>query len=564
MYEDKRKRHRNLESQLKTERSSFEPSWRDSGEFILPTRPRFLTTDANRGDRRNQKIIDNTATMAARTLRSGMMSGITSPARPWFRLTTPDPDLAEFGNVKQWLHIVSQRMSTVYQRSNIYNILPQTYGDMGVFATGAMLIEEDFTTVINCQSLPIGSYYLAKDARGRINTFFREMRMTVSQLVSRFGKKDDGSKEIDWSKFSEQVKTAWDNSNYETWIEVRHVITPNPEYNPRSPLSKYKKFESCYYEASSNQDGKYLSEKGYDYFPVLAPRWGTTGEDVYGTDCPGFDTIGDIKQLQLGEKKSLQAIEKMINPPMVGSVNLKGQKTSILPGDITWEEDVAGAKGFRPAHEVNFSIRDLEGKQEQCRQRIKKGFYEDLFLMLTGSTDADRTAYEIAQRKEEKLLALGPVLEQTNDDLLDPITDITFSTMLIQGWIPPAPDELKGVPLKVDYISILQEAQKALGITGVERFVNFVSGMANGTQNMSVLDKLNMDQTIDVYSEMVSVPPSIVRTDDEVAEIRQQRAQAQQAQQQAEMMAQNAKTAKDLSETSLDGNTALAKLGSQQ
>jgi len=92
-----------LRSQLFNERASFTPHWRDLSDFVQPRRSRFYTSDVNKGDRRNQKIIDSTATMALRTLRSGMMSGVTSPARPWFRLTTPDPDLAEFGSVKMWL-----------------------------------------------------------------------------------------------------------------------------------------------------------------------------------------------------------------------------------------------------------------------------------------------------------------------------------------------------------------------------------------------------------------------------------------------------------------------------
>jgi len=89
----KRKQFDILRAQLENERSSFLSHWRDLGEHILPRRPRFTTSENNKGDRKNQKIIDATATMAARTLRSGMMSGVTSPARPWFRLSILFPRL---------------------------------------------------------------------------------------------------------------------------------------------------------------------------------------------------------------------------------------------------------------------------------------------------------------------------------------------------------------------------------------------------------------------------------------------------------------------------------------
>ena len=88
-------------AQLKTERNSFETSWRELGEFFMPMAPRFLTSERNKGDRRNTKIINNTPVLAADTLGSGMHGGMTSPARPWFSLTTSDTELAERAAVKR-------------------------------------------------------------------------------------------------------------------------------------------------------------------------------------------------------------------------------------------------------------------------------------------------------------------------------------------------------------------------------------------------------------------------------------------------------------------------------
>jgi hypothetical protein len=224
--ESKRKRYELLYAQLKNERSSFDAHWKELGDYVLPRRPRFSLTDVNRGDRRNRNIIDSTASLAVRTLRSGMMSGVTSPARPWFRLTTPDPGLSDQGSVKEWLHLVTQRMSTVFLKSNLYNTLPIVYGDLGVFGTAAMYVEEDFDDVIRTSSFPIGSYMISKDYRGKINLFIREFRMTVRQLVEQFGSKlPNGT--IDWSNFSQTVKNQWLNGNTEMWIDVIHVISPN-------------------------------------------------------------------------------------------------------------------------------------------------------------------------------------------------------------------------------------------------------------------------------------------------------------------------------------------------
>lgn len=570
-YLSKRQRLIMLRSQLDIERSSFIQHWRDLGDYILPRRARFLLTDNNRGDRRNQKIIDSTATLSARTLRSGMMSGVTSPARPWFRLSTPDPSLADFGPVKDWLYIVSQRMATVFLRSNIYNVLPILYGDMGTFATGAISIEEDMDDVLRCYPFAIGSYMIAQNSKLQVDTFHRDFRMTVRQLVEKFGERDERTGKPNWGAFSLHVRNLWDKSEYQAWIDVRHTIQPNDQFNPRKLESKFKRFESCYYEAGSSSVGSnyfntennevYLREKGYDYFPVLCPRWEITGEDVYGTSCPGMDALGDIKQLQTGERRSAQAIEKMVNPPLSGPTSLRNQKVSHLPGDITYIDTREGQHGLRPIHEVKASINELENKQGQVRDRIRRAFFEDLFLMLSESDRRQITAREIEERHEEKLLALGPVLEQLNQDLLDPLIDITFDMMNRQGHIPPPPQEIQGQALRIEYLSIMAQSQKLVGIQGVERFAGFV-GQLQAT-HPEAGDKVDVDQMIEAYGDMTSVPPGIVRAQDQVDQIRQSRQQAAAAQQQAATIQQGAQAAKSLSQADLSGDNALTHLMEQ-
>lgn len=564
----RRHRFQLLRAQLMNARSGFESHWRDLSNYIFPRRQRFFVTETSRPIRRNYEIIDSTATLAARTLRSGMMGGVTSPARPWFRLTTPDPDMMEIQDVKEWLHIVTDRMATVFLRSNLYNCLPTTYGDLGAFGTAAMLIEEDFEDVVRFYPFPIGSYWLSNNKKLQVNVFMRDFRLTVRQLVEKFGNfKPDGSI-TDWSNFSLNVKSLYENHLLDTWVDVTHVVEPNQDYDPSKPHSKHKKFSSCYYETGTNagtqaayvtQDlldqNAVLRESGVDYFPVLAPRWELTAEDVYGTNCPGMESLGDIRQLQLGEKRRMQAIEKMVNPPMVGTPDLRNQKTTILPGDITYLASNQGA--FKPAHEVNFRIEELNRSQQEIRQRISRSFYEDLFLMLANSDRRQITATEIDERKEEKLLALGPVLEQLNQDLLDPLIDITFSIMHEQGLIPPAPAQLQRLPLRVEYTSVMAQAQKMVGIAAVDRFTQYAGSVAEF--DPKVLDKVNTDELIDVYGEVTGINPKIIRSDDEVKKMRTDRANQQAAQQKMEMLNQGSQAVKNLATAGGGGGNTLSQ-----
>jgi hypothetical protein len=564
IYKSKRQHFDIIKNQLESERASFLSHWRDISDHILPRRSRFSLAEANRGEKKNQKIIDSTATLAARTLRSGMMSGITSPARPWFRLTTPDSELSEFGPVKRWLDIVQNRMTTSYLKSNLYNTLPIMYGDLGVFGTAPVSIEEDLTgDVLLTKSFPVGSYSIAKDDKGKVNTFFREFRMTVAQVVDTFAKYDAKTGKPIWDNISIHVKNLYDTANYEAWIDVSHIIMPNRDHDMSRAQPKFKKFLSYYYESGTSYDLKgyedtYLRESGYDYFPILCPRWETTGEDVYGTTCPGMEALGDIKQLQHGERRIMEAVDKMIRPPMTGPSSLKQTVVSTLPGEITYADSTQTGQGLRPVFQVQFQIQEMEMKQAQVRSRIQRAFYEDLFLMLANTDRRQITAREIDERHEEKLLALGPVLEQLNQDFLDPLTDIAFDIHVRQGLIPPAPPELHGVNLKVEYISIMAQAQKMLGVSGVERFTGFVGQMASVDPN--VLKKIKPEQIVDVYADMMSVPSSIIRTDEEVEAIKQAEAAQQQQMQQMAMMQQQAQVAKDLSQTSLEKDKALGAI----
>lgn len=553
---NKRKEYEAVRASLMQDRSSFEAHWQELANFIKPRRTRWFAGDKNRGDKRNQKIIDSTATFCAETLRSGMHAGITSPARPWMRLTTPDPDLADYGPVKEWLHTVTQRMLVIFLKSNLYNVLPTTYGDMGVFGTAAMAILDDDQDLFRAYSYPIGSYALGVNARGVCDTFIRNYTMTIRQVVREFGVKP-GTREIDWSKLSQQVKDQWDRSNYNETVEVSWIVTPNEDHDRSKMESKFLPFASCWFEVGGKDDA-FLREKGFNEFPILAPRWEVTGEDTYGTECPGMLALGDTKQLQLGERRSMQAVEKMVNPPLQAPTSMRNQKTSLLPGEVSYLDVTQGQQGIRPIHDMNFAVDKLDMKQSGVRERIRQAFYTDLFLMMAYSDRREITAREIEERHEEKLLALGPVLERAKDELHEPLIDRVYGMMERAGLIPEHPPELEGSDLKVEYLSIMAQAQKLVSVAGHERFLQ------GTTQLIAVYPearhKVDINQAIDDYADMLGVNPKVIRPNDEADALVQSEREAAARAQQSEVMANASRSAKDLSQTDMAGDTALSRI----
>ncbi|EPM1804077.1 phage tail protein [Klebsiella pneumoniae] len=523
------------QAQLTNDRSSFDPHWRELSDFINPRGSRFLVTDVNRDDRRNTKIVDPTATLAARTLSSGMMSGITSPARPWFKLATPDPDMMDYGPVKLWLEVVQRRMNEVFNKSNIYQSLPLLYASLGNYSTGAMAVLEDDSDVIRTMMFPIGSYYMANSARGSVDTCFRKFSMTVRQLVMEFG----------LNNVSDSVKGMWDSGNYESWIEVIHAVYPNIDRDTAKLNSKNKPVKSVYYEVGGDSD-KLLRESGFDEFPIMAPRWEVNGEDVYGSSCPGMIALGQVKALQLEQKRKSQLIDKATNPPMVGPSSLRNQRVSLLPGDITYIDQVTGQDGFKPAYLVNPNTADLLADIQDTRQIINSAYFVDLFMMLQNINTRSMPVEAVIEMKEEKLLMLGPVLERLNDECLNPLIDRTFSIMARKNLLPPPPDALQGMPLRIEYISVMAQAQKSIGLSSLSSTVGFIGQLAQAKPE--ALDKLNVDQAIDAFAEMSGVSPTVIVPQEQVAQVREQRAQQQQQQQMVAMGMAAAQGAKTLSE----------------
>lgn len=530
--------------QLKTERATWWAHWQEITTYLLPRNGRYFVQDRDKGWRRHNSIYDSTGTKALRTLGAGMMAGATSPARPWFRLATQDPELNKYHPVKVWLDDVTKRMLTVFARSNTYRALHQIYEELGAFGTAVSIVLPDFDNVIHHYPLTLGEYCIAQDYQGRVCTLYREFEKTVGELVKEFG----------YENCSNQTKNLYDRGTLDTWIRVIHAIEPRADRDVTKKDSKNMPWRSCYFEVGSDPE-TYLRESGYNQFPALVPRWATAGGDIYG-HSPGMEALGDIKGLQHKQLRKAQAIDYQTKPPLQVPSSMKNRDIETLPGGISYTDAASPTGGIKTTFEVNLRIDHLAADIAQDQERIRGAFYADLFLMLANATDTRMTATEVAERHEEKLLMLGPVLERLHNELLDPLIDLTFNYMLQAGLVPPAPPELQGIMIKPEYVSMLAQAQRAIGSNSIDRFVVGLNTIAQ--MKPEVLDKLNVDYWANNYSDVLGIDPNLIIPDDKVAELRNARYQAQAAKEQTLAMRDHAATAKDLAAAPTTGKNALS------
>ena len=510
--------------ELKKRRNPFEKEWMELTEFIQPRYGRYHITDHGQQNRTYKKIVNSRGTIASRTLASGLMSGLTSPARPWFELGTPDPDMTRNPEVKEWLRRLTKLMFQTFAAGNLYQVLPSVYMELGLFGTACMTHVDDPLDVARFYHHTAGTYAISQNDRLKPDRLIRELTMTAVQMESRFGREN----------LSVGAQRALTRGDLYGRYEILHVVEPNADYVEGSPLEHQLAYRSVYLEKAGVSQDKMLGVSGFHEVPFYAPRWGTTDSDDYGTMCPGMAALGDIKALQILEKEKAIGIQKKNDPPLRGPSSLKNYPVASIPGGVTLFDSNPQAGGLEPVYQVAPELRETEESIKAHEARIDEAFYADLFKQLANLHGVQpRNELELSQREQEKLLQLGPLLERAQGDLLDPLVDRTANQIFRAGLMPEPPEELLGQRLRVTYISPLAVAQRQAATGTVDRVVAFVGGLAQLDPN--ALDNLNSDEAVNEYQTLLGAPPRIIRSPAEVQAIReareQQIAQAQQAEQ---------------------------------
>lgn len=525
-------------------RKPYEPDYEAVADYVDPDMYHRSGKQHSNGNQSRSKIVNPTPTAALKVLQAGMFSGTANPTRSWFRIQHPDAELNNNHAVKEWLAEVHDRMQNVMLRSNLYKALPKLFSQLGLFGIGSLFVVDDVDDVIRFHNRMVGTFYVANDERGIVGTYMEEQVMSVRQVVSTFG----------YKQCSDRVRTEYDRDNMETEVKVNFVVERNPEYDPDKLEAKYKRYRTTYWEKGASNAGGLLSVSGVDMFPVIVPRWDNNGNDPYGHGL-GKAALGDFKSMSLAEKQGQLARELNVKPTWIVHTSLANQPKLFIPGSYIISDAKDGAV---PAHKATIDESGTRLYIQALEDRIKETFHVPLFLMAANDDRSNITATEVQARQQERMMALGPVLQNLNDEAFDVLIDLVFDAMERRGLIPEAPPELQGVKLSIEYISILAQAQKAADVTSLDRFRDSVFLLANGNPEDSVLDLLPKDAMARRYHELLGQHPDVIKAQDEVDEERDARNAQIQQQQELEQAQSMAQTAKTLGDTSLDDTNALS------
>ena len=530
---------------LKKEREPYMTQWLEISEHITPSRGRFLI-GKNRNESRSRwnRIVDSSAVRAANILAAGLMSGMTDPSSQWFALTTGTPNLDEAQAVKVWLDQVQRIMEMAFTRTNTYQALHQGWRDVGTYGVMAMVIAEDDREVFHCYPLSVGEYAIGVDDRGVPDTLYRRFIMTAAQLVARFGR----------SKLSADVLRNFDAGQVDHEYKLIHAIEPrfDRQFGKRDSRNMPWRSVIIQIDSDGTKDG-ILEESGFNEFPCVVGRWGASASDVYSEESPGMVALGDVRQLQHEQKQKGNSIDYIVNPPLIMPTAARDNEDDFEPGGRIYLDAPAQKDAVQSAWQVQMDINALRQDIAEVQQRINQAFSVDMFLMLSGQQMGKMTATEVAERHEEKLMMLGPVLSRLNNEVLKPLIERTFSILYRAGQLPPAPPELAGVKLSIEYTSMLARSQRAIRANSLDQFLQRIGQVAQFDPN--VLAKIDSFRIVDEYADYLSVAPSVVVPTEQAQQKIEAQQQAQQQAQQAEQMQQAADAVSKLGRVPADGST---------
>ena len=522
--------------------NNIKPDLQELADYFSPRSVQFIARNVRKPIVRNKKIIDSTPLIALRNFSSGIMSGATSPCYRWFKTSFSNADINNDYYLKKWCARQEELTRQILYSSNFYQCLPEVYKQLGIFGFSAVSLESDYDTIVNFKVLPIGSYYYAKNSRGKVDCFCRVYMETAKNIAQKFAK-----------NCPSEILEASVNNPLKLY-ELIHFVEENQFYKKRHLSSRFSKYVSVVILSNKNE---FLSIKGFDKFPFVVFESAFSSDVDYPQDSPGINALADVKQLMTMVKEYAKAVKKIVCPTYKGPATLKNKKLADVPGAYI-EEDENG-RGISPVYEVNPRVLELKQEKDELKQAIKEHFYNDLFAMILTTAERGRTATEVNELKEEKMVLLSPLLEQIHCALRQ-ILNWIYKEEIRVGILEPLKSKYQNCRFEIEFVSSLAQAQKVSNISSMERFTTFVSNIANAIDPI-LKSKLNGEKIIEDYANYANIDPTQIVPSEEIEKIKAQNATNQSLQMQLEAMKQGSQIIQNMGGVDSHGADLLSRFG---
>ena len=523
-FEQVQKYSENLMSYMNT----YKTEWQTISEFICPHRGRFDNSSPKFRATNYKKFINSTAAIALNTLTAGLLTGVAAPNRNWFFPVKREGKAAGVKTLTDGDLWLEEHQETILQGcalSNFYSSLKEMYEEGAVFGPSLAVIYPDNESIFRIETLTVGTYAVALDARGHAAAATHFIYKTVGDIIAEYDEK------FIPQKIKDEFKNGAIDKSYKIW----HMILPEKQYEN----GKGEDFIGIFW---IDGEKSYLSLEKFPYNPLLYYRWAKTeSSDLFGYGI-GKQILGDIKALaKLEEDKYLGVDLITFRPVQYNSARVQG-KMNLNPKGQT--EFIGDTPAIVPIDVASPQLNELSNLVSQIEGRIYKSFYYDIFLAMLSST-REKTAREVDSMEAEKILMIGPMYENIKYDLLLPFLRAATKIAISGGFLSKPPDELKNL-LNVDFDTTVAQVQKSRTVDNTDAFFVRLTTLAQAGKP-AVMDWINEDNYVLDLREKLSVQPSLLKQSSEVSTLREAQAAQQSAQAQAASLQQMVATAKEAS-----------------
>ncbi len=475
-------------AKLEAEKQPWLEHWEEILDYVMPRK----ASGYSKGAKRTEKLFDSTAIHANTLLAASLQGTLTSASLPWFSLAVKGVQHPE-GEVAVWLEDCRNRMLKRFNASNFNTEVHEFYLDITSIGTACLEVEEDFVF----RSLHISEYFLQEDHGGKIDTVYRKFQYTARQAIQR------------WPEtVGEKIKEADQDKKF----NFVHCVRPaTKEDKTKLPWS------STY---MCVEDKTVLSESGYNELPYMVTRWSKASGEEYGRS-PAYNALPDIKTLNKAVELGLKAWAKALDPPLMVEDDGVIGRVVTKPGGITVIRRDGALKPLQSS--ARFDVSNM--RESELRAAIKQAFFSDQLELQQGP---QMTATEVQVRYELMQRLLGPTLGRFQTEFLTPLINRCFNMMQLNDEFLPAPEGLADREIEIEYVGPLARSQRMEEAVAVERLYEMAGMLAQMAPD--IMDVFDHDAAIRNRAELLGVPQSVLRSKEEVQQVREERLQQQQQQ----------------------------------
>lgn len=435
--------------------ANFRNLYQEAADYIFP-RENQINSISSPGEKKTDHLTDTTAVMASIEMASGLSQNLVPPGQRFFVIRASLRALNEIEAVKQYLGEATEIVHEQLYGSNFMLQLNETLRSLCVFGTANLFSE--FTTFLNFRDYDIGQYIILENSKGRVDTMYMKFSYTARQAYQEW--KDNVGEKV--------IEALKDKPN--DLFEFLHVVQPREDRKPGLSDNLNMPYESLYINIKEKM---FVDEGGFPEFPYAVPRWTKASNEVFGRGQGTF-LLPDIKLLQVIKRDLVECADKHNRPPLEILQSFEGD-VDMGPHGRNIVAELGSVRAIDRNAQGNFPItKDILEMQQEL---VRKGFYNDVFVLLTNLKGDRRPVEHIRALIAEGLQRIGPPIGRINEELFNPCITRVILLLLRNGQLPPMPPELEGQSFKLEYVSRLALELRSQQAQGLVRWVSIGAEM---------------------------------------------------------------------------------------